>query len=69
MAEARCRNNWTHTSTILAHLANVNRYSRRARLFKPAEFNPYERRRPKGIPLIRDNLKVLKQVFVDRKEV
>jgi hypothetical protein len=50
-------------------VANVNRDPRRTRAFKPADFNPYEARRSggKGIPLTKENLRILKQVFVDRK--
>ena len=54
-------------SSLLALIANVNRDPKRTRAFKPADFNPYEARRPAGIPLKKANMGLLKQVFVDRK--
>jgi hypothetical protein len=69
MAEARGRANWAHTSTVLALLANVNRDPKRTRAFKPSDFNPFETRRARGgVPLVAENLAVLKRVFVDQKE-
>lgn len=68
MAEAKGRDNWAHTSTVLALLANVNRDPRRTRAFKPKDFNPFEARRARGgVPLTVQNLGMLKQVFVDQK--
>jgi len=54
-------------SSLLALIANVNRDPKRTRAFRPADFNPYEVRRPAGIPLKKANMGLLKQVFVDRK--
>ncbi|MBU0717311.1 MAG: hypothetical protein KJ749_03605 [Planctomycetes bacterium] len=45
MAEARGRESWTHTSGILALIANVNRDPKKTRPFKPSDFDPYS---PKG---------------------
>ena len=67
MAEARGRDEWGRMSSLLALIANVNRDPRRTRAFKPADFNPYEARRPGGIPLRKANMGLLKQVFVDPK--
>ena len=41
MAEARGRDNWAHTSAILALVANVNRDPKKTRAYKPADFDPY----------------------------
>jgi len=41
MVEGRQREAWNHTSHILATLLNVNRGSRHAKTFSPAELNPY----------------------------
>jgi len=69
MAEAKGRANWAHTSTVLALLANVNRDPKRTRAFRPADFNPFETRRARdGVPLVAENLAMLKRVFVDKKE-
>jgi len=48
----------------MALIANVDPNRRRGRTFKPADFNPYERRRSEGIPLTTVNIGLLKQVFV-----
>jgi len=46
MAEARDRQLWAHTSSLLALVANVNRdVKKRPRPFKPADFNPHERKK------------------------
>jgi len=68
MAESRQREQWNHTASVLALLANCHRDPKRTRAFKPADFNPYEARCPTdGIPLTKANFRLLKQVFVDRK--
>jgi hypothetical protein len=66
MAEARCRERWSHTSAVLALLANCHRDPRKKPTpYKPADFNPYQRRRER--PVCRAPIEVLKQVFVDRR--
>ncbi len=67
MAEGRGRDEWGRMSSLLALIANVNRDPKRTRAFKPADFNPYEARSPAGVPLTKENFRLLKQVFVDRK--
>ena len=67
MADARTRDNWAHTSTLLAHMANMNRASRRSRVFKPSDFDPFAARRRGGVPMTKENLRALKEAFVDRK--
>ena len=67
MAEARRREAWSHTSAVLALIANVNRDPRRVRAFGPEDFNPFApartRRRLRGIPIRAGNIRDLK-VFV-----
>lgn len=41
MVEGKQREAWNHTSHILATVLNVNRGSRHAKTFSPAECNPY----------------------------
>ncbi|HUU30836.1 MAG TPA: hypothetical protein VMY69_01895 [Phycisphaerae bacterium] len=67
MADARGRDEWGRMASLMALIANVNRDPRRCRAFKPADFSPYEARRSDGIRVTRENLRLLKQVFVDRK--
>lgn len=64
MAEARGRERWNHTASLLALLANANRDPKRTRAFRPADFHPHlQDRKP---PAARVGVQVLKQVFVDR---
>jgi hypothetical protein len=66
MAEARSRQQWAHTSALLALLANAHRDPKKTRAFKPADFNPYLRH--KQPPAAKVGIGVLKQVFVDRRQ-
>lgn len=42
MSEARCRQQWQHTSSLMALLVNINSDPKKGRTAKPADFNPYE---------------------------
>ena len=63
MAEGRNRRLWDHSATIAAAALSAFR----DKMIDPARLHPYERggRRSKGIPLTRDNIGILKTVFVD----
>ena len=63
MAEGRNRRLWDHSATIAAAALSAFR----AKMIDPAKLHPYERggKRSKGIPLTRDNIGLLKTVFVD----
>ena len=66
MAEARGRDNWAHTSAILALVANVNRDPKKNRPFKPADFDPYagKDRRDEAIEVT--DMAVLKDAFCQK---
>jgi len=66
MAEARRKDAWDRTSTVLALIANVNRDPKKTRAFRPKDFNPYERRGKSGMPITKGNIGALK-VFVKGK--
>jgi hypothetical protein len=66
MAEAKSRENWAHTSAILAMTANVNRDPKKTKPFGPADFNPYEVAKRKTVTGKAD-LTILKTVFVDKE--
>lgn len=66
MAESRQRENWNHTSQVLAMLYNVNRDPKRHRALKPAEFHPFAKKR-KQPRLSGKDLTVLRDVFVKQK--
>ena len=63
MAQGHSEAMWSHTSTVLAMIANVNRDPKKTHAFKPDDFNPHAKRK-----VIRQkaDIKVLKQVFVGR---
>ncbi len=72
MAEARAHESWSHTSALLALLANVHRDPKKHRVYKPADFDPTrsrtgprKARRNESLPWV--GIEVLKQVFVDRQ--
>ena len=63
MAEGRNRAEWSRTSSLMAHLANCNRASKRDRVYHPRDFDPYARpEKP-----IKVGIGVLKDVFINRK--
>ena len=47
MAEGRSRSTWSHTSTVLAMIANVNRDPKKSDPFRPSDFDPHAAK-PKG---------------------
>ena len=68
MYEATRREQWGHTANVMALLANCHRDPKRLRRpFHMADFLPADlrihARRASGIPLTRDNLRLLKPLF------
>jgi len=64
-AERRLKSEWTQTSAIMALTANVNR-DPKSRPFTPNDFNPFTPPSPPpGIPINKQNIKILKKLFVD----
>ncbi len=64
MTEARQREMWNHTSTLLAMLANVNR-PKRMRAFKPDDFHPMGNGKCHTDKPLKGDIRMLKTVFVD----
>jgi hypothetical protein len=62
MGEARSQMLWTHTSSVMALLANVHRDAKKTRPFKPADFNPHSRR--PAVQLEKAEISLLKELFV-----
>ena len=60
------RQDWNHTSSILALIANINRdRKKRSRPFEPREFHPMEQAtRDTGFAVRSGDISVLKQVFI-----
>lgn len=69
MAEARGRDAWGRTATVLALLANIHRDPKKHRAFRPSDFNPYETKRGSGIPIKAKDIGLLKKVFVGPERV
>ncbi|MBW7905274.1 MAG: hypothetical protein LC135_05460 [Phycisphaerae bacterium] len=63
MAEGRQRDEWSRTSVLLALLANAHRDPKKTAAFRPRDFDPFARREP----LLKADVTVLKDVFIDRK--
>ncbi len=61
MAEAKAKDNWSHTSALLAMTANVNRDPKKSRTFKLADFNPYASRAKTGVRITKSNIGILKR--------
>jgi hypothetical protein len=64
MAEAKSKDSWQHTSTLLALLANINRDPKKQKAFAPDDFNPYKNEQKKKPILKGKDLRILKDVFV-----
>jgi len=63
MAEAKVRNEWSHTSNLMALIANVNR-SKKSKVFKPSDFNPLEMAKSKEVIHVdKSNIGILKKAF------
>jgi len=68
MAEARGRDDWAHTSAILALIANVNRDPKKTRPFKPSDFDPYARQdRRERVIVDEESLAILREALEGRK--
>ena len=67
MAEARSRDNWSHTSAILAITANCHRDPKKFRPFTPADFDPHASADKKKTRIRTRDLGILKQIFVDKE--
>ena len=61
MAEARMRDEWSRTSSLMALIANVNRDPKKTRALKPRDFDPFSGRSES----VKTDITVLKAVFVD----
>lgn len=66
MAEGRSRENWQHTSAILALLYNCNRDPKKTKPAKPSDFNPFEGKSGGPILVTKDNIGQLRKRFTGR---
>ena len=63
MLDGKQRHDWSLTSAVMAHVANIHRDPKRSRRLNPSDFDPFaKRQRP-----IKVGVSVLKDVFIDGK--
>ncbi len=66
MAEARQRESWSRTASVMALIANTQRDPKKSRPFRPSDFDPFSTRRfspAANAPKV--GIGVLKTVFID----
>jgi hypothetical protein len=66
MGEARSQMLWSHTSSILAMLANIHRDAKRSKIYHPSDFNPHGKKRNQPRTMV--GIEALKHVFIDRMQ-
>jgi len=64
MAEARTRDGWAHTSTVMALLANCHRDPKKTKPYRPADFDPFA----KAAAPCAIGFDVLRDVFVGQSK-
>jgi hypothetical protein len=64
MAEARQRDEWSRTSSVMALVANTQRNPKKTRPFRPGDFDPFARTADKRAQVIPAPVSVLKDVFI-----
>jgi len=60
------RDQWNHTASVMALIANVNRDPKRSKLLKPADFHPHVTAKTQRDTPPKADITLLKTVFVDR---
>ncbi|HNO80544.1 MAG TPA: hypothetical protein PKN33_21050 [Phycisphaerae bacterium] len=60
MAEARTRDDWGRTSSLMALLANCNRDPKKTRAYRPSDFDPFKRTDQP----VNGDFNLLREVFV-----
>ncbi|MBX3387162.1 MAG: hypothetical protein KF768_11375 [Phycisphaeraceae bacterium] len=64
MAEARQRESWSRTASVMALLANTQRDPKKTRPFRPSDFDPFAAAKL-AEPAPKVGVGVLKTVFID----
>ena len=65
MADGAQRSEWSRTSAMMAHLANINRDPKRTRPFKASDFDPFSQASAVSAPVVLDKTTIgsLRQVL------
>lgn len=72
MTEGKLAEKWDHTAALIAAIVNMHRDPKRGKAVDPAALNPYRKPAPEKTKIRlnkEDSMKLLKQVFIDRKPV
>ena len=62
MAEAKQRDEWARTSSLMALIANANRDPKKHRAFRPTDFDPFA---VTNKPKQKVDVSILKDIFID----
>ncbi len=62
MAEARQRDEWARTSSLMALIANANRDPKKHRAFRPTDFDPFAATQK---PKQKVDVSILKDIFIE----
>jgi hypothetical protein len=65
MVEGRTQEDWNHTASVLAMVANVNRDPKKGRPLRPGDFHPHVKPTASEPPPPQAPVSLLKSVFVD----
>ncbi len=68
MSDGFAKARWSHTSAIMALVANVNRDPKKGRAFQPSDFDPTSEKREKGLVIRidednKENIGLLREAF------
>jgi hypothetical protein len=70
MVDAKRRDEWNHTASLMALMVNINRDPKKGRAVKPDDFHPFSGKQKsggKGIPLTKSALHALVAGMKKRK--
>jgi len=68
MFHNRGKEAWSHTSSLMAVLANTHRDSKKHRPYGPKDFDPYRCDEPDKPTTKLKDLSILKSIFVDNQQ-
>ena len=67
MAEGLGRQRWSHTSALMALIANANRDPKKHRAFRPSDFDPYTKTDRWKTVADKESLGLLREALEARK--
>jgi len=67
MSDGLLENQWSHTASILALIANVNRDPKKHKALKPDDLNPTVQKEEDAVEMPQSDLTELREFFTGRK--